>query len=136
MELELDRLTKQYGPKIAVDRVSARLGAGVYGLLGANGAGKTTIMRMICGILRPTSGEVRLDGRPTAEMGGEFRSRLGYLPQDFGYYPEFTALDFMEYMAALKAWTPARHARAHSTCSTGSGSPARSAASSGRFPVV
>ena len=102
MELELDRLTKQYGPKIAVDRVSARLGAGVYGLLGANGAGKTTIMRMICGILRPTSGEVRLDGRPTAEMGGEFRARLGYLPQDFGYYPEFTALDFMEYMAALK----------------------------------
>lgn len=102
MELELDRLTKQYGPKIAVDRVSARLGAGVYGLLGANGAGKTTIMRMICGNLRPTSGEVRLDGRPTAEMGGEFRARLGYLPQDFGYYPEFTALDFMEYMAALK----------------------------------
>lgn len=102
MELELDRLTKQYGPKIAVDRVSARLGAGVYGLLGANGAGKTTIMRIICGILRPTSGEVRLDGRPTAEMGGEFRARLGYLPQDFGYYPEFTALDFMEYMAALK----------------------------------
>ena len=79
MELELDRLTKQYGPKIAVDRVSARLGAGVYGLLGANGAGKSTIMRMICGILRPTSGEVRLDGRPTAEMGGEFRARLGYL---------------------------------------------------------
>lgn len=75
MELELDGLTKQYGPKIAVDRVSARLGAGVYGLLGANGAGKTTIMRMICGILRPTSGEVRLDGRPTAEMGGASSGR-------------------------------------------------------------
>ena len=63
MELELDRLTKQYGPKIAVD------------LLGANGAGKTTIMRMICGILRPTSGEVRLDGRPTTEMGGASSGR-------------------------------------------------------------
>lgn len=102
MELELDRLTKQYGSKIAVDRVSARLHPGVYGLLGANGAGKTTIMRMICGILRPTSGEVRLDGRSIADLGEGYRARLGYLPQDFGYYPEFTALDFMEYMAALK----------------------------------
>ena len=102
MELELDRLTKQYGPKIAVDRVSATLRPGAYGLLGANGAGKTTIMRMICGILRPSSGEINLDGRSIAELGGEYRARLGYLPQDFGYYPEFTALDFMEYMAALK----------------------------------
>ena len=91
MELVLDRLTKQYGPKIAVDRVSARLRPGVYGLLGANGAGKTTIMRMICGILRPSSGEISLDGRSIAELGGEYRARLGYLPQDFGYYPEFTA---------------------------------------------
>ena len=69
--------------------------------------------------------------------GGEFRARLGYLPQDFGYYPEFTALDFMEYMAALKGLdAPARHARARSSCSTGSGSPARSAPSSGRSPGV
>lgn len=102
MELELDRLTKQYGPKIAVDRVSATLRPGVYGLLGANGAGKTTIMRMICGILRPSSGEIRLDGKSISDLGGDYRARLGYLPQDFGYYPEFTALDFMEYMAALK----------------------------------
>ena len=113
MELVLDRLTKQYGPKIAVDRVSARLRPGVYGLLGANGAGKTTIMRMICGILRPSSGEISLDGCSIAELGGEYRARLGYLPQDFGYYPEFTALDFMEYMAALKG-VDARAARARS----------------------
>ncbi len=102
MELEFDRLTRQYGSKIAVDRVSTRLRPGVYGLLGANGAGKTTLMRMVCGILRPTSGEVRLDGRSIADLGDRYRARLGYLPQDFGYYPEFTALDFMEYMAALK----------------------------------
>ncbi len=102
MELTLDRLTREFGPKIAVDRVSATLTPGVYGLLGANGAGKTTLMRMVCGVLRPTSGEVRYDGAPVARMGDEYRALLGYLPQDFGYYPEFTALDFMEYMAALK----------------------------------
>ena len=102
MELTLDRLTREFGPKIAVDRVSATLTPGVYGLLGANGAGKTTLMRMVCGVLRPTSGEVRYDGAPAARMGDEYRALLGYLPQDFGYYPEFTALDFMEYMAALK----------------------------------
>lgn len=113
MELELDRLTKQYGPKIAVDRVSATLRPGVYGLLGANGAGKTTIMRMICGILRPSSGEIRLDGKSISDLGGDYRARLGYLPQDFGYYPEFTALDFMEYMAALKG-VDAREAHARS----------------------
>lgn len=113
MELELDRLTKQYGPKIAVDRVSATLRPGVYGLLGANGAGKTTIMRMICGNLRPSSGEIRLDGKSISDLGGDYRARLGYLPQDFGYYPEFTALDFMEYMAALKG-VDAREAHARS----------------------
>ena len=102
MELTLDRLTREFGPKIAVDRVSATLTPGVYGLLGANGAGKTTLMRMVCGVLRPTSGEVRYDGSPVARMGDAYRALLGYLPQDFGYYPEFTALDFMEYMAALK----------------------------------
>ena len=102
MELTLDRLTREYGSKIAVDRVSATLAPGVYGLLGANGAGKTTLMRMVCGVLRPTSGEVRYDGAPVARMGDAYRALLGYLPQDFGYYPEFTALDFMEYMAALK----------------------------------
>lgn len=102
MQLMIDRLTRKFGPKIAVDRVSATLGPGVYGLLGANGAGKTTLMRMVCGVLRPTSGEVRYDGVPVERMGDAYRALLGYLPQDFGYYPEFTALDFMEYMAALK----------------------------------
>ena len=102
MELVFDRLTKEYSAKIAVDRVCATLGPGVHGLLGANGAGKTTLMRMACGVLRPTSGEVRFDGAPIERMGGDYRALLGYLPQDFGYYPEFTALDFMEYLAALK----------------------------------
>lgn len=102
MELRIDRLTKQYGAKIAVDRMDFALKAGVYGLLGANGAGKTTLMRMICDILRPTSGEVLYDGRPISEQGDAYRMVLGYLPQQFGYYPEFTANKFMMYMAALK----------------------------------
>ena len=102
MELSIDRLTKHYGSKIAVDCVSATLKPGVYGLLGANGAGKTTLMRMLCAILEATSGEVLLDGKDVISMGGDYRNVLGYLPQDFGYYPNYTAMEFMMYIAALK----------------------------------
>lgn len=102
MELKIDRLTKRYGSKIAVDRLECTLKPGVYGLLGANGAGKTTLMRMICTVQRPTSGQILYNGRPIEEMGEEYRCELGYLPQNFGYYPEFTALKFLLYMASLK----------------------------------
>lgn len=102
MELKLDRLTKQFGSAIAVDRVSATFQPGVYGLLGANGAGKTTLMRMICDVLKPTSGSVLWNGSSIERIGANYRDVLGYLPQDFGYYPDFTALDFMLYLAALK----------------------------------
>lgn len=100
MELKIDRVTKNYGSKIACDRVSVTLEKGVYGLLGANGAGKTTLMRMMCGISAPTSGSISYDGIDVSRE--EYRDILGYLPQDFGYYPEFTARDFMMYIAALK----------------------------------
>lgn len=83
MELIIDRLSKQYSNKIAVDRISLKLPKGVYGLLGANGAGKTTLMRMICGVLKPTSGTITFDGMDVREEG--YRAVLGYLPQDFGY---------------------------------------------------
>lgn len=102
MELSVDRLTKHYGSKIAVDCVSVALKPGIYGLLGENGAGKTTLMRMLCAILESTSGEVFLDGREIVSMGVEYRDILGYLPQDFGYYPNYTAREFLLYMAALK----------------------------------
>lgn len=102
MELSLDRLTKCYGSKIAVDQVSATLEAGVYGLLGANGAGKTTLMRMLCAILESTSGEVFLNGKEVISMGADYRNVLGYLPQDFGYYPNYTAMEFLMYVSALK----------------------------------
>lgn len=100
MELKIDRLTKQYENKIAVDRMSLKLEKGVTGLLGANGAGKTTLMRMMVGLLSPTSGEITYDG--ISVKSEEFRNLLGYLPQDFGYYPEFSGKDFLMYFCALK----------------------------------
>lgn len=100
MKLTIDRVSKQYKNLIAVDRISANLEKGVYGLLGANGAGKTTLMRMICGILKPTGGTISYDGIDVSEEA--YRAVLGYLPQDFGYYPEFSATDYLLYLAALK----------------------------------
>lgn len=100
MELKIDRITKQYGDKTAVNNISCVLRPGVTGLLGANGAGKTTLMRMICGLIKPTSGRIRL--RQYDVEDDAYRNLLGYLPQDFGYYPEFTGMDFMLYVAALK----------------------------------
>lgn len=106
MELVLDKLTKQFGRKTAVDEMTIRMKPGVYGMLGANGAGKTTLMRMICGVLNPTRGTVFLDGKDVENLGEDYRNLLGYLPQDFGYYPEFTAENFMLYVAALKGIAP------------------------------
>lgn len=100
MELIVDKISKQYPGKIAIDNISLRLEKGVYGLLGANGAGKTTLMRILCGILKPDGGAVSLDGMDVSSE--EYRSLLGYLPQDFGYYPEFTGMDFLLYLSALK----------------------------------
>ena len=102
MVLQLQHLCKQYGTKCAVDNVSVNLVPGVYGLLGANGAGKTTLMRMICGVLKPTSGSIRLDGKKMEDLGEQYYTHLGYMPQDFGFYPDFTAREFMLYMAAVK----------------------------------
>lgn len=100
MELVLDSVSKQYQNIIAADRITLKLGIGVTGLLGANGAGKTTLMRMICGILKPTSGSISFDGTDVSEE--LYRDALGYLPQNFGYYPSFTGRDFLLYIAALK----------------------------------
>ena len=113
MELKIDRVTKQYKNKIAVDRITEELQCGIYGLLGENGAGKTTLMRMICGILQPSGGEIKLDGREIMSMGEEYRELLGYLPQDFGYYPNFTAMEFLLYIASLKGLN-GRYARKRS----------------------
>ncbi len=100
MELKIENLTKQYGNKMAIQNVSCTLKPGVIGLLGANGAGKSTLMRMICGVMKPTSGTVRLGKYNVTDTG--YRNLLGYLPQDFGYYPDFTGMEFLLYVAALK----------------------------------
>lgn len=103
LELTLDGVTKKYGTRAAVSGVSCTLTQGVYGLLGANGSGKTTLLRMICGILEVTEGRVLYGGSSIRDLGAGYRRVLGYLPQEFGYYPEFTAKRFLMYLAALKA---------------------------------
>lgn len=105
MELYLNHISKKYKDKTAVDDVTLRLTPGVWGLLGANGAGKTTVMRMIAGIMRPTAGQVEYDGLPITMLKEKYRDRFGYLPQDFGFYPEFTVKDYLYYVAALKGLT-------------------------------
>lgn len=102
MELEIRRLSKRYGKKTAVSGVELSITPGVWGLIGANGAGKTTLMRMLAGILPPSSGRVLYDGVDIRDLGEAYRDALGYLPQSFGFYPEFTVADYLEYVAALK----------------------------------
>ena len=97
MELIVRQLSKRYKDKVAVDEVCLQLTKGINGLLGANGAGKTTLMRMLCGTLTPTSGSISLDGVDVSSE--DYRAVLGYLPQDFGYYPNFTGTDFLLYLA-------------------------------------
>lgn len=105
MELFVEHLSKQFKDLTAVDDVSLRITPGVWGLLGANGAGKTTLMRMIAGIMNPSSGRILYDGIPISELKESYRDVFGYLPQEFGFYPEFTVKDYLEYVAVLKGLT-------------------------------
>ena len=107
MKVELDNLTKRFGTFTAVDHISLTMSSGVYGLLGVNGAGKTTLMRMMCTLLKPTEGAIYCNGRDIWEMDSEYRRLLGYLPQEFGFYPEFSVQDYLLYIAALKGIRPA-----------------------------
>lgn len=102
MKLSFEHISKLYGDTAALHQIDLTLGSGVYGLLGPNGAGKTTLMRIMTDLLAPSTGRVLLDGQDIAVMGAAFRKKLGYLPQDFGVYPNFTAEQFLLYIARLK----------------------------------
>jgi ABC-type multidrug transport system ATPase subunit len=114
MNVELSELTRRFGRRRAVDAVNLQVGPGVLGLLGPNGAGKTSLLRMMATVLPPTSGQIRLLGRdPAAHTERrDIRRRLGYLPQNLGYYPGFTVAEFVEYIALLKEMPQAKIARA------------------------
>ncbi|MBM6723865.1 ABC transporter ATP-binding protein [Pseudoflavonifractor phocaeensis] len=100
--LQVERVSKLYGGFVALQEVELELGCGVYGLLGPNGAGKSTLMRIVTDLLAPSRGRVLCDGRDIHAMGADYRDLLGYLPQDFGVYPNFTAEGFLCYIARLK----------------------------------
>lgn len=114
MEITLEHVSKHFkdrkAVKKAVDDVSLHLTPGVWGLLGANGSGKTTLMRMICGIMKPSAGRICYDGVETDLLGDSYRDIIGYLPQEFGFYPEFTVQQYLEYISALKG-IPDRQAK-------------------------
>lgn len=107
MELTISDLTKDFGSFRAVDQVTFTMHSGVYGLLGVNGAGKTTLMRMLTTLIHPTGGEIRWDGQNVFRMDSAYRKLLGYLPQDFGYYPDFSIYDYLMYIASIKGIRPA-----------------------------
>jgi len=102
MELTIDRLSKRYGQHFALRELSLRCEPGMLGLVGPNGAGKTSLMRMIATLLEPTEGTIRWNGLDIRTHGQALRQVLGYLPQDFGVYPEFTGRQFLRYLAAMK----------------------------------
>ena len=110
MNIELSGLTRRFGRTLAVSDIEFRAGPGVFGLLGPNGAGKTTLLRMMATVVPPTAGTLRLLGRDPGQYAQrrEIRRRLGYLPQNLGYYPGFTVVEFVEYFALLKEVPPGR----------------------------
>lgn len=102
MELKLEGIQKSYGSAKVLDSISYTFTAGVYGLLGANGSGKTTLFRIICGLMKPDYGRVSYNGKEIVNQAEAYRTILGFLPQEFAYYPDFTAKKFLLYIAALK----------------------------------
>ncbi|MEW2144118.1 ABC transporter ATP-binding protein [Micromonospora vinacea] len=110
MNVEISDLTRRFGRTNAVSGVTMETGPGVFGLLGPNGAGKTSLLRMLATVIPPTSGRIRLLGRDPGQYGQrrQIRRRLGYVPQNLGYYPRFTVVEFVEYFALLKEMPPAR----------------------------
>jgi ABC-2 type transport system ATP-binding protein len=114
MNIEVTDVTRRFGRTLAVAGVSMLADAGVLGLLGPNGAGKTSLLRMLATVIPPSSGRIRLLDRDPAQHAQrrQIRRRLGYVPQNLGYYPGFTVVEFVEYFALLKELPPAEVPRA------------------------
>ena len=102
MQVEFKKLSKKYKDKYALQDFSATLENGVYGLLGTNGAGKTTLINLFMGIIKGDGGEIYIDGKNIRQMGADFLSNIGYLPQYPQFYRDFTVLEFLRYMCVLK----------------------------------
>lgn len=107
MELKIKSLTKEFQGVSVVNQFSYTMHSGVYGLLGVNGAGKTTLMRMLCTLIKPTTGSIAWNKKDVFQLDGAYRKLLGYLPQDFGYYPDFSVNDYLMYIASIKGIRPA-----------------------------
>lgn len=110
MEIVIDKLSKHYGAVRALDGVSLRVGGGMFGLLGPNGAGKSTLMRILVTLLAPTSGRVVIGGYDVMREPARVRERLGYIPQDFGFYRQLNAWEMLDYIGTMKR-IPARERR-------------------------
>ena len=102
MELTIQNLTKTYGSKVALREFSYTFAPGIYGILGANGAGKSTLMNLITDNVKRDSGEILWNGTEILKLGRSFRREVGYMPQQQGMYPDYSARDFLCYMAAVK----------------------------------
>lgn len=101
-QIEIKNISKSYGKKIVLNNLNLSLDKGVYGLLGPNGAGKTTLISIIVNILKADSGEVYFEGEPIRKLGKEYYNNIGYLPQYPRFYSNYTAQEFLEYMAVIK----------------------------------
>lgn len=102
MELIIKNISKEFKDKVAVDKFNVTLNSGIYGLLGPNGSGKTTLMRMLADVSSPSSGDILVNGESKNKLGAKYRDLIGYVPQNIGFYKNFTAEKFLYYVAALK----------------------------------
>ena len=102
MKLIIKNISKEFKDKVAVENFNVTLNSGIYGLLGPNGSGKTTLMRILADVSNPSSGDILVNGESKSKLGAEYRDLIGYVPQNIGFYKNFTAEKFLYYVSALK----------------------------------